>query len=50
MHEGRFAEFGPPNTVTQSPQSDITKQLLDDIPDVHRDWLRREPPVAPTCA
>jgi peptide/nickel transport system ATP-binding protein len=41
MHEGRFAEHGPPDDVTQRPQSPITTQLLEDIPDVHRDWLGR---------
>ncbi len=41
MHQGRFAEHGPPDDVTQRPQSDVTKRLLADIPDVHRDWLGR---------
>jgi peptide/nickel transport system ATP-binding protein len=42
MHEGKIAEQGPPDRVTQSPQSAVTKQLLDDIPDVHRNWIERE--------
>ncbi len=41
MHQGRFAEHGSPDSVTQRPNSEITRQLLDDIPDVHRDWLDR---------
>jgi peptide/nickel transport system ATP-binding protein len=45
MHEGEIVEQGPPDRVTHSPQSRLTKQLLEDIPDVHRDWLRRSPPL-----
>lgn len=41
MHEGRIVEQGPPDQVTQSPSSDVTKQLLEDIPNIHRDWLQR---------
>jgi peptide/nickel transport system ATP-binding protein len=41
MHEGRIAEHGPPDAVTQRPKSEITRRLLDDIPDVHRNWLSR---------
>ncbi len=44
MHQGRFAEHGPPDDVTLSPKSPITQQLLADIPDVHRDWLGRDLP------
>jgi peptide/nickel transport system ATP-binding protein len=43
MHEGRIVEQGPPETVTQNPESPITRRLLEDIPDVHRDWLDRRP-------
>jgi peptide/nickel transport system ATP-binding protein len=42
MHKGQIAEQGPPDAVTQSPKSDITKQLLDDIPAVHREWIARD--------
>jgi len=42
MHQGQIVERGPPEQVTGSPQSPITRQLLDDIPDVHRDWLERD--------
>lgn len=41
MHRGTFAEHGPPDAVTQAPKSAITRQLLEDIPDVHRNWLDR---------
>lgn len=41
MHKGEIVEQGPPDRVTGSPTSDVTKQLLEDIPDVHRDWIKR---------
>lgn len=41
MHQGRIVEQGTPDQVTQSPTSDVTRQLLEDIPNIHRDWLRR---------
>ena len=41
MHKGRIVEQGPPDQVTQAPTSDVTKQLLDDIPDVHKNWIYR---------
>ncbi|MFZ5896544.1 MAG: ABC transporter ATP-binding protein [Myxococcota bacterium] len=44
MHKGEIVEQGPPEQVTGSPTSDVTKQLLEDIPDVHHDWLHRGPP------
>ncbi|HEY2406997.1 MAG TPA: dipeptide/oligopeptide/nickel ABC transporter ATP-binding protein [Polyangiaceae bacterium] len=41
MHKGKIVEQGSPDQVTQSPTSEITKQLLDDIPDVHKNWIDR---------
>jgi peptide/nickel transport system ATP-binding protein len=41
MHQGKIVEQGSPDQVTQSPSSDVTKQLLDDIPNVHRPWIER---------
>jgi peptide/nickel transport system ATP-binding protein len=41
MHAGKIVEQGPPDQVTQSPSSEITKKLLDDIPNVHRPWIDR---------
>lgn len=45
MHKGQIVEQGPPDDVTQRPQSEVTKQLLKDIPNVHHDWLDRGPPA-----
>src|SRR6478752_1693325 len=45
MHEGKIVEQGSPDDVTQRPQNAATKQLLEDIPDVHRNWLERHPPA-----
>jgi len=41
MHQGEIVEQGPPDQVTGSPTSSVTKQLLEDIPDVHREWIKR---------
>lgn len=41
MHQGQIVERGPPDQVTGAPESPVTRQLLEDIPDVHRDWLGR---------
>jgi peptide/nickel transport system ATP-binding protein len=41
MHRGKIVEQGPPDQVTQAPSSDVTKQLLEDIPNVHRPWIDR---------
>jgi peptide/nickel transport system ATP-binding protein len=43
MHQGKIVEQGPPDRVTQQPESSVTRQLLDDIPSVHRDWIKRSP-------
>jgi len=43
MHRGEIVEQGPPDHVTRSPTSAVTRQLLEDIPDVHQEWLRRSP-------
>jgi len=47
MHQGEIVERGTPDDVTQRPKSDVTKQLLDDIPDVHREWIKRDAPKPP---
>ncbi|HEY8944959.1 MAG TPA: ABC transporter ATP-binding protein, partial [Polyangiaceae bacterium] len=46
MHKGQIVEQGPPDTVIGSPQSAVTRQLLEDIPDVHKNWIDRGPPAA----
>jgi peptide/nickel transport system ATP-binding protein len=46
MHHGQIVEQGTPDDVTQRPTSDVTKQLLEDIPDVHREWIKREEMLA----
>jgi peptide/nickel transport system ATP-binding protein len=44
MHRGQIVERGAPERVMGSPESPTTRALLDDIPDIHRDWLGRNPP------
>jgi peptide/nickel transport system ATP-binding protein len=41
MHGGRIIERGAPEQVMTAPESPLTRELLDDIPDIHRDWLGR---------
>lgn len=45
MHEGKIVEQGPPDDVTQRPKNAATRQLLEDIPDVHKNWIDRHPPA-----
>jgi len=42
MHAGKIVEQGTPDAVTQTPSSDVTKQLLEDIPHVNREWIPRQ--------
>jgi peptide/nickel transport system ATP-binding protein len=44
MHGGKIVEQGSPDAVTQSPSSEVTKQLLDDIPQLNKDWVSRSQP------
>ena len=44
MHEGQIVEQGPPNRVISAPTSPITRQLLEDIPSIHQEWLPRSRP------
>jgi peptide/nickel transport system ATP-binding protein len=46
MHAGKIVEQGSPDQVTQTPSSEFTKKLLDDIPNVHRAWIDRSSVVA----
>jgi peptide/nickel transport system ATP-binding protein len=43
MHKGKIVEQGAPDEVTSSPKSEHTVQLLDDIPEIHREWIVRDP-------
>jgi peptide/nickel transport system ATP-binding protein len=48
MHRGQIVEQGPPDRVIGAPESPMTKQLLDDIPQVNKDWVKRR--VVPRIA
>lgn len=41
MHEGKIVEEGTPDEVALRPKSPITIQLIDDIPEIHKDWIKR---------
>ncbi|MDR1829826.1 MAG: ABC transporter ATP-binding protein [Candidatus Fibromonas sp.] len=41
MHEARIVEAGKPEDVTQNPQSPHTVRLLEDIPDINREWIKK---------
>ena len=40
MHKGKIIEQGAPDEVTQSPKSEHTVQLLEDIPEIHKEWIK----------
>lgn len=39
MHKGKIVEQGSPDDVTLHPKSEHTIHLLDDIPDIHKEWI-----------
>lgn len=41
MNKGKIVEQGTPDEVTLSPKSEHTLQLLDDIPDIHKEWITK---------
>lgn len=41
MHDGLLVEEGSPDAVALNPKSPHTIQLLNDIPDIHKDWIVR---------
>jgi peptide/nickel transport system ATP-binding protein len=41
MHRGRIVEQGPPEQVIHTPASAVTRELLADIPQLNREWIRR---------
>lgn len=45
MHQGEIVEQGTPERVTRAPESRVTQQLLEDIPDIHKAWLSRSRPA-----
>jgi peptide/nickel transport system ATP-binding protein len=42
MHEGKLVEQGRPEQMIEAPASAITRQLLEDVPRLHRPWIARE--------
>jgi len=42
MHDGEIIEQGTPDDVALHPKSKHTIQLLEDIPDIHKDWIKRK--------
>lgn len=41
MNKGKVVEQGTPDEVTLHPKNEHTKVLLDDIPDIHKEWISR---------
>ena len=41
MHKGQIVEQGTPDEVTLTPKNKHTLELLDDIPDIHKEWIVR---------
>lgn len=41
MHKGKIVEEGSPDEVTVTPKCDHTIQLLEDIPEIHKEWIKR---------
>ncbi len=41
MYNGRIVEQGAPDDVALTPKNEHTRKLLDDIPDIHKEWIVR---------
>jgi peptide/nickel transport system ATP-binding protein len=41
MHEGKMVDAGKPDDVILRPTSSVTVQLLEDIPEIHKEWIKR---------
>ena len=41
MHEGKIVDQGKPDDVILRPTSAITVKLLEDIPEIHKEWIKR---------
>lgn len=42
IHDGEIVEQGTPDEVALHPKTAVTQHLLDDIPDIHKDWIVRK--------
>lgn len=40
MHKGQIVEHGSPDDVTLKPKNQVTLDLLDDIPDINKQWIK----------
>lgn len=40
MHKGQIVEQGSPDDVTLRPTNKVTLELLDDIPDINKEWIK----------
>ena len=41
MHKGKIVEQGTPDEVTQHPKCEHTVHLLEDIPEIHKEWIKK---------
>jgi len=41
MHQGKMVDQGKPDDVILRPTSPVTVQLLEDIPEIHKEWIKR---------
>jgi peptide/nickel transport system ATP-binding protein len=41
MHKGKIVEQGTPDEVALTPKNEHTLRLLDDIPDIHKEWIKK---------
>jgi len=41
MHAGEIVEHGTPDEVALTPKNPVTIQLLDDIPDINKEWIKK---------
>lgn len=41
MHEGKIVDQGKPDDVILRPTSPVTVKLLEDIPEIHKEWIKR---------
>jgi peptide/nickel transport system ATP-binding protein len=41
MHDAQIVDAGNPEDVTKNPKSQHTIRLLEDIPDINREWIKK---------